>query len=303
MPNSAAQEVSIETNRPIELFEFQNGNTFYRLTSSEVAFEFAGNTYTPTAMDRGNVGRSGEAEQTTLEVRLPTTSTLASLYLGIQPANRTTLTLRRVHLSASPTTAITLFRGFVTSARFTDEQATLLLKPFNELFQREMPRYTYQGLCNHILYSNACGIIETDPPNQLTAAVTAFVEPDGSQITVTGAGSVTDNRSPAQPFKGGFARLTDFSDYRLILDQDGDTLTLLLPFRTNILGSDIVLQRGCDKTIQTCLDKFNNVPNYGGFPHVPGVNPFNQGTFVEPATENEPAPIDLGKFTGFAGRF
>jgi hypothetical protein len=303
MPNAASRETSVELNRPLEIFEFQNGNDFYRLTSSEVAVEFGGSTYTPAAMDRGNIGRSGEAEQTTLEVRLPTTSTLASLYLGIQPANRTTLTLRRVHQLMSPSTAITLFRGFVTSARFNDEQATLLLKPFNELFQREMPRYTYQGLCNHILYGNACGIIETDPPNQLTAQVTAFVETDGSVVTVTGAGAVADNKSPQQAFKGGFARLTDFSDYRLILDQDGDTITLLLPFRTNILGSDIVLQRGCDKTVQTCLDKFNNVPNYGGFPHVPAVNPFNQGTFVEPSTDSEPASVDLGKYSSFGGRF
>lgn len=302
MPNAAGQEASVETNRPIELFEFKNGNTFYRYTSSEVDYVFDTQTYSATAMDRGNVGRSGEAEQTTLQVFLPTTNSLSSLYLGIQPANRTTLTLRRVHQSMSPLTAITLYRGFVTSAKFNDERATLLLKPFNELFQREMPRYTYQGLCNHILYSSACGIIEGASPNALTAQVTAFVDAAGSVITVTGAGSVTDNRSPQQAFKGGFARLTDFSDYRLILDQQGDTLTLLLPFRNNILGSNIVLQRGCDKTVDTCRDKFGNVANYGGFPHVPGVNPFNQGTFVEPATGSEPPPIDLGKFFGVGGR-
>lgn len=303
MPDARGQEFSAEFNRPLELFEFRNGNDTYRYTSSESEYIFEGNTYTPVAMKRTGIGRAGEAEQTTLEVMMPTTDELASLYIGIQPANRTTLILRRVHQVMSPQSSITLFRGFVTSAKFKDEECTFLLKPFNELFLREMPRYTYQGLCNHVLYSSACGVIEGASPNQLSGTVTAFVDGVGAVITVTGAGAVTDNKSPQKAFKGGFARLQDFSDYRLILDQDGDTLTLLLPFRTNILGSTIILQRGCDKTIDTCRDKFGNVVNYGGFPHVPAVNPFNQGTFVEPATENEPPSVDLGAFIGAGGRF
>lgn len=284
MPNAAAREVSVEHNLPIELYDFQIGTTRYRYTSSEGDVTFGGFTWTAVAIGRDSIGKSGEVEQTELKVSLPSTDVLASVYVGIQPADRADLTLSRIHQNMSPETAITLFKGFVSSVRFKDEEATLLLKPFNELFIREMPRYTYQGLCNHVLYSSQCGVLEGASPNQLTGTVNAIQE-NGAIITVAGAGSVADNKSPQQAFKGGFVRLTDSSDFRLILDQNGDDLTLLLPFRASVLGTNVVLQRGCDKRVETCLAKFNNVPNYGGFPHVPGLNPFGQATFIEPATD------------------
>lgn len=295
MGNALIQEMSDQDGRPIELYHFTSGQTDYRYTSAEGDIDFGGFTWSARPLGRNGIGKSGEVEQTNLEISLPTTDVLASLYIGIQPASRTDLILRRIHIDASPSTSITLFNGFVTSAKFKDEKCTFQLKPFNELFHREMPRYTYQGLCNHILYSGQCGILESASPNQLTALVNA-TQNSGEIITVSGAGSVIDNVSPAQPFKGGMARLTDFSDYRLILDQSGDDLTLLLPFRDNVLGTQIVLQRGCDRTVDTCRTKFANVINYGGFPHVPGKNPFGQSTYVEPASDEEPAGIGLGRF-------
>ena len=300
MGNALETEFSDQDGRPVELYHFTSGTTNYRYTSAEGDYVFGGFTWLARPLGRNSIGKSGEVEQTNLEVSLPTTDVLASLYIGIQPAARTDLVVRRVHIDASPTTSITLFNGFVTSAKFKDEKCTFQLKPFNELFHREMPRYTYQGLCNHVLYSGQCGILEAASPNQLVATVNG-IQNSGEIITVTGAGSVVDNVSPAQPFKGGMARLVDFSDYRLILDQDGDDLTLLLPFRDSVLGGQIVLQRGCDRTVDTCRTKFNNVINYGGFPHVPGKNPFGQSTYVEPATEEEPPPSFLGKFFSGGG--
>jgi uncharacterized phage protein (TIGR02218 family) len=35
-------------------------------------------------------------------------------------------------------------------------------------------------------------------------------------------------------------------------------------------GDQVVLVTGCDKTITTCRDKFQNVLNFQGFPHIPG---------------------------------
>jgi uncharacterized phage protein (TIGR02218 family) len=35
-------------------------------------------------------------------------------------------------------------------------------------------------------------------------------------------------------------------------------------------GDQIRLEAGCDRTLQTCQAKFNNLPNFRGFPHIPG---------------------------------
>jgi len=35
-------------------------------------------------------------------------------------------------------------------------------------------------------------------------------------------------------------------------------------------GDSVLLQAGCDKRPETCRLKFNNLPNFRGFPHIPG---------------------------------
>ncbi len=40
------------------------------------------------------------------------------------------------------------------------------------------------------------------------------------------------------------------------------------------VGDEFVIKAGCDKAPSTCNGKFNNIVNYGGFPHVPGQEVF-----------------------------
>lgn len=35
-------------------------------------------------------------------------------------------------------------------------------------------------------------------------------------------------------------------------------------------GDEFIVTAGCDKRFPTCHDRFNNVPNFRGFPHIPG---------------------------------
>jgi uncharacterized phage protein (TIGR02218 family) len=48
-------------------------------------------------------------------------------------------------------------------------------------------------------------------------------------------------------------------------------LQVYLPFPFDIAVDDqFTLKAGCDGTMETCKDKFENLPNHGGDPHVPG---------------------------------
>ena len=40
------------------------------------------------------------------------------------------------------------------------------------------------------------------------------------------------------------------------------------------------LAPGCDLRAATCAAKFGNLPNFGGFPEIPGRNPFGGGSIV-----------------------
>jgi uncharacterized phage protein (TIGR02218 family) len=37
-------------------------------------------------------------------------------------------------------------------------------------------------------------------------------------------------------------------------------------------GDAFVVTAGCDKTLATCRDRFANVANFRGFPHMPGTD-------------------------------
>ena len=51
------------------------------------------------------------------------------------------------------------------------------------------------------------------------------------------------------------------------------TITLLdAPVRGISEGDAFVVRAGCDKRVSSCRAKFNNVPNFRGFPHIPGQN-------------------------------
>ncbi len=49
------------------------------------------------------------------------------------------------------------------------------------------------------------------------------------------------------------------------------TIELWQPVRLPLeVGQSFKITAGCDKTLATCLNKFNNVINFRGFPHMPG---------------------------------
>ena len=37
-----------------------------------------------------------------------------------------------------------------------------------------------------------------------------------------------------------------------------------------VVGDTFDVTAGCDKSLATCRDRFNNVPNFRGFPYIPG---------------------------------
>jgi len=58
-------------------------------------------------------------------------------------------------------------------------------------------------------------------------------------------------------------------------DAASSTITLYLPMGLTITAGDkIRLYPGCDKRLATCRDKFSNVINFRGEPHIPGVDAF-----------------------------
>jgi uncharacterized phage protein (TIGR02218 family) len=138
-------------------------------------------------------------------------------------------------------------------------------------------RARYQKKCRHALYQRGCNLNDYD-----FAVVATATAVDGSVITVPDlADSNFDSNTQGDGYFTGGMIETATGFMRYIIDHTGDQLTLITPLSeltedVNDSSGDAVvtLYPGCDHTRGTCKDKFNNLVNYGGFPWIPGKNPF-----------------------------
>jgi uncharacterized phage protein (TIGR02218 family) len=271
MSTFSALESSIASSRPLEVYEFVQGSTTYRYTSAASDVTVGSSTYTAIAIARSRVEQGSDAENRTLIITVPVNEPFARQFVNVVPGERGTVRIYRYQRDESPAfnTRVLLFEGIVQSVRFPQDGyvAEIAVRSAEAALNRNIPRFTYMGMCNHFLYDANCGV---DPAGfNHVGTVTAV---NGNVVTVTGAGSA------GLDFVGGYCRPTGSNDFRMILATSGDDITLLLPFYTNPTGTNLQLFAGCDHLIDgDCALVFDNVINFGGFGFVPNRNPFQTG--------------------------
>lgn len=269
----ATQENSTEGARPLELYRFRVGGATYEYTSSGAPITRGALTFEPIAISRSDDPQGPEDRDNVLEVEMPGDNPFAALYYNIVPGVVAELTIQRFHLDDPDDELITIFQGLVASVAFEDDGqvAKVAALPMASATSRPIPRFTFQALCNHVLYDPRCKVADTDPDFRLVGEVSAADDGDRT-ITVTGA-----NSKPDGWWTGGFVEADSGLDRRMILEHVGNVLTLLLPLAEYPVGEDVTLYAGCDHTITTCKSKFDNTINYGGFAFIPSRNIFEVG--------------------------
>jgi uncharacterized phage protein (TIGR02218 family) len=267
-------EGSQESGRPVEIYDFALALTTYRFTSAEDDQVVGGNTYSAVPISRGSIKQSYEARNGGLEITMPSDLELPSRYVTFAPSERARMTLRAFHRGDGE--LVTLFDGFVKSVLFDGEdtrRAKFLVESVLAALNRNIPRFTYRGQCNNVLYDAAqgglCDVNAEDPAFKFQGTVSAQTT---STLTVPGAAAFGSGW-----FTGGRVDALDGLDARLIIAHVGDVLTLHVPFIEPMIGEVVILRAGCDRSIQTCSSKFNNVEAFQGFAFVPIRNPFVHG--------------------------
>lgn len=101
-----------------------------------------------------------------------------------------------------------------------------------------------------------------------------FVPPTGS-LKMVGSATPT-NPAPATWFDQGVLAWTSGlnAGFKMeVIQWDGTTITLFenMPYAIQA-GDTYTIEAGCDKTIATCYQKFNNVVNHRGEPLIPGMD-------------------------------
>ena len=241
------------------------GSTIFRMhNSAELLIIESGDTYLRTQISRGPIATGQES----LEISLPGSHEFSLKFAEIAPGQTASLTIRTYH-RADPSDVRVSYKGVVRSVAFTSNMAysKLSLIPINEAFDKEIPERTFQAACNNVLFDADCKVVIGS--FSYADEVSAIVD---NVVTVTGLAAAKGTGWSS----GGYCSF-GVLDYRLILTQDGDDLTLVLPFHESVLGEDITVYAGCDHSIGVCASKFSNVINFGGCPYVPTKNIFITG--------------------------
>jgi hypothetical protein len=209
----ATYEESQEGSRPIELYTFTTGATINRWTSAEDDVTEAADVFVAIPISREKLAGGGaDQRDQNLVITVDSSNSVASQYINGVPGVPTTVVIERIQRSDGPVfEVIKIFEGRIASVGFENQGRTakINVEPLVTATSRPVPRFNYQGLCNHVLYDDLCQVDDTSPSFRLSAAPVTAVS--GNTITVTGVTAFG-----AGFFDGGFVEALGGVDRRHI---------------------------------------------------------------------------------------
>ncbi len=263
----AARETSLASGQPIRLYEFQRGLIRFRYTNADRAIEFQTQTFDPVAIRDNGIGQGGEPNEEILVITGPHDLAVARLFRGVPPADEVAIIVRDTHFGE--TEAPIRFIGGIEGVNWpTESQCEIRCQSLGASMLRPGLRLGWERGCPHSLYDHNCNV------NRDLFETTATIQSmDGLTIS-SGAFDAFAN----DYFPGGYVEWSiglGETDRRGIIAQADETLTLLGGTQGLEVGMEVTAYPGCPRTAAICNSRFNNLPNYGGFPHIPGKSPFD----------------------------
>lgn len=255
-----ARELSMQSGEPIEMYHFTIGSTEHRFTSAKSTITYDGNTYQPALIKRGSIDFTTEKGRNNLKLQTARDFAIADLFRVSPPSDVILLVVHRVHYG--DTNGAVVWSGRVLNCEWSGSTASLNCEPVSSSLQRVGLRRLYQRQCPHVLYdSHTCKATKTPISATLSAV---------NGVLLTSSSFVSG-------LAGGYLEFG--SEKRFISQQNGNEITITNLLTSLVVGSVVTVYLGCDHTISTCLNKFNNADNYGGMPHIPTKNPFTGAIF------------------------
>jgi hypothetical protein len=256
----------------------------YRFTSADEDLVYDGDTYKAIAISRGERSNSADIQRkTTIRISMPVEEEFARLYELYPPLQDAECIIYEALLpydSAVVTSPDVLFQGVLLTYGSQARVASFELAPSIYSANRVGPRGVYSSLCRHTLYSRGCGINYDD--EKATVNVSA-VRADDREIDIEAPFDI-----PGGYYTAGVLRVTATSDPIAILRQtlssnDPPYVTTLRLTRWSAEltaePSTVIAAPGCDYSKATCIARFNNLVNFGGFDSLESIDrsPFFDG--------------------------
>lgn len=170
-----------------------------------------------------------------------------------------------VNYNSTADGTVTLSYGNIGEVELHDNFAKVEFRSLSQRLQKNIGR-SYTINCDAQLGDTRCGL----SLSTLGYTSTAHVD------TVTDrAVFITAGATGSTAYVGGRIEWTSGTNNGLsmeITSWTSATMRLQLPMPFNpSTGDEFTAYYGCDKTLATCRDTYNNVVNFRGFPHLPGI--------------------------------
>ena len=197
-----------------------------------------------------------------------------------------------------------IWSGRVSNSKINQKKLTLVLSSVGDQAGRNVPGRKYSWACGHLLGdANSCKVYITQffashfvdriEDNRTIYLDTTNQTPQGdAQIS-----AFTETAADPDYFRGGWVQPdgeTLGTNKRFIVATGVDSGQPWVKVSMDMYdftvgdGNDVLrMYPGCDRSPEDCRTKFSNTANYGGFPHVPGFNPF-AGKGVRPLDYEDP---------------
>lgn len=270
-------------SKPKELYRFTEGSQVYTLTSADADEPYNGEVYTSTTIGRDESEQKNELSKANINVTVPLDNEMGRRWMKSILDTVVGLTIFSKDLDTG--NVVVIWKGRLSSVKPDQASIKLVFESVFTSLRRPGLRGKYQRSCPHVLYGRGCNLDKSDfAVNSIITAV------DGVSVTATSAALQPDGFYNAGMIEGPDGAL------RFIVKHAGTQLTLIRPLESLAegLANDgygngygmaygqftANIYPGCDRTKETCLSKFSNLDNYGGYPFIPLENPMAGSSIV-----------------------
>lgn len=271
-------ESSLQSGRPIGLYEFTFGSTVWRYTSASVVVTAAGEQWLPASISDSGVRQTGEVVNDAMTIEAPQWIGPSQLFMSAAPSRDVRVRVFDKH-EQSPDLAVR-YSGVITQVNWPSPVAcSITCETLQATMKREGLRLSWQRSCPYALYDPV-----TCKVSKAAWEIPFFVlgvSTFGVQVQMSGA------RAASARFNGyldnGFIEwnhplrgieVIAVDTHSFSGTNDIHTLNLLSDPGELFPGASGKAYRGCSFTPASC-QSFNNYENYGGIPDLPSKSPFD----------------------------
>jgi len=253
-----------------ELYTFTTGLVVNRFTSYYTDVVLNGNTYTHSAISRGGFSRDTTGSIPTVSIQAPVTAPFSN-YIATVPVEPTLVQIHKYFLYGGTWPHVLMFTGAIRNVLIQDNIARVSCMSKQHELTNKIPRVLIQSFCNNELFDGVCQI---DSSLWKISATLSAVGTDatGHQALVA---DEFDGVAPNDKgdLTGGYAVFEN--DKRLIIDHQtgGKLIVIQSPFNGIVVTDAVEVYAACDKNVETCVSKFDNLPQFVGFPYNPAKTP------------------------------